>query len=91
MIIIVYNLYSLFTITYYKNNKKTTVVAFPMEIAIGDGPVELPSENEIQMFIEHKLIKSTCTVYFSGFVNNIPYESLIHRFFSLRIPLLEQR
>ena len=63
-----------------------------MEIAIGDGPVELLSANEIQIFIDNKLIKSTCTVYNSGFVNNIiPYESLIHRFFSLRIPLLEQR
>ena len=55
-----------------------------MEIAIGDGPVELLSANEIQIFIDNKLIKSTCTVYNSGFVNNIiPYESVKHRFFSL--------
>ena len=55
-----------------------------MEIAIGDGPVELLSANEIQIFIDNKLIKSTCTVCNSGFVNNIiPYESVKHRFFSL--------
>ena len=55
-----------------------------MEIAIGDGPVELLSANEIQIFIDNKLIKSTCTVYNIGFVSNIiPYESVKHRYFSL--------
>ena len=46
-----------------------------MEIAIGDGPVELPSENEIQMFIDHKLIKSTCTYITVDFACELRPES----------------